>query len=138
MAWIKDKLQSPLLLFSLASFYIFLLGIQAISKNVGLAVSVTVVVFFFVVLLIQLLSLKVIFMKFGNALPRFAMLGFLLAANLVAYYLSFSEKFMWMHNLLIALAILLSALIFTVLFRLSSLGKMLSLFFVCSLLVAYS
>ena len=65
------------------------------------------------------------------------MLGFLLAANLVAFFLSFSETFMSMPNLLIALAILLSALIFTVLFRLSGLGRTISLF-LCVLIVSSS
>jgi len=137
VASIKDKLHPPLVIFSVASFYFFLLGIQLITPRVGSMVSLVVVAFFFVVLLIQILSLKVIFLKLGTSSARFAMLGFLLAANLVAFFLSFSVTFMTMPNLLIALATILAALVFTALFRFSRLGGVigvsLCVLIVCSL-----
>jgi hypothetical protein len=128
MAWIKEKLQSPLLLFSLASFYFFLLGLQGIAKNAAFTVSLSVAAFFIIVLLVQLLCLKVVFLYVRMALPRSAVLALFLAANLIGFYLSFSGRFMSMANWQIALAILLVAFLFTLLLRISGLGRILSLF----------
>ena len=94
MISIRDKLGSQGALFALASFNWFLLGVEAISRNVSTEVTFIVVVFFVVIVGVQLaiaqwmtrlILLTSIKWSLPHAFLKSGFLGLFLTANMVAF-----------------------------------------------------
>tara|TARA_Y100001936_G_scaffold217150_1_gene228861 strand:- start:413 stop:1966 length:1554 start_codon:yes stop_codon:yes gene_type:complete len=131
---ILNNIGSHFLLFILASLYFFTMGFQAIITEVVVSISILVIVFFIVILIIQVISLKLIFVVTRSELVKVASAGLFLAGNLITFYLAFFPRFQNMpeyQNLIIAI---FGTVIFTLIFKWSRWNSKISIF-VCLLII---
>lgn len=96
-------------LFSLASLDFCLLGLQVIYKDDSKGVSLTIFGFFLLVLVVQLAVLALVTKLKDNEKLKSAVAGVMLGGNIIAFYVSFFDKFQTFHKFQLLLSGLILA-----------------------------